>query len=80
MIYANDMCQCTPNIRAPFCGKPGCERPRQNNNATKLASFVAYCQEHPEERFWQALKNWAEVSYVYTQTEHSPIEDTYYKE
>ncbi|MDB5358813.1 MAG: hypothetical protein JWO51_110 [Rhodospirillales bacterium] len=21
------MCQCTPNIKTPFCGKPGCERP-----------------------------------------------------
>jgi len=21
------MCKCTPNIRTPFCGKPGCEWP-----------------------------------------------------
>ena len=21
------MCRCTPNIRTPFCGKPGCEWP-----------------------------------------------------
>lgn len=23
------MCRCTPNIKTPFCGKPGCELPRQ---------------------------------------------------
>ena len=21
------MCKCTPNIRTPYCGKPGCESP-----------------------------------------------------
>lgn len=21
------MCKCTPNIRTPWCGKPGCEKP-----------------------------------------------------
>lgn len=23
------MCQCTPGIKTPWCGKPGCERPPQ---------------------------------------------------
>lgn len=23
------MCKCTPNVRTPFCGKPGCEEPEQ---------------------------------------------------
>lgn len=23
------MCRCTPNLRTPFCGKPGCEWPKQ---------------------------------------------------
>jgi hypothetical protein len=23
------MCKCTPNIKTPFCGKPGCEWPAQ---------------------------------------------------
>ncbi len=22
------MCKCTPSIRTPYCGKPGCERPQ----------------------------------------------------
>lgn len=25
------MCKCTPNIRTPFCGKPGCEWPKDTN-------------------------------------------------
>jgi len=29
-----------------------------------LESFVVYCQEHPEERFWQALRNWSRWSFV----------------
>lgn len=28
-------------------------------NSEKLASFVAYCESHPDERFWQALRNWS---------------------
>lgn len=24
----------------------------------QLDSFVEYCTAHPEERFWQALRNW----------------------
>jgi hypothetical protein len=31
---------------------------------TLLDSFVNYCQEHPEERFWQALRNWCGWSFV----------------
>lgn len=26
------MCKCTPEIRTPFCGKPGCEAPEANVN------------------------------------------------
>lgn len=26
------MCKCTPNIRTPFCGKPGCEWPEQRSS------------------------------------------------
>lgn len=25
------MCQCTPGIRTPFCGKPGCVRPQSDD-------------------------------------------------
>lgn len=32
---------------------------KPTRNSEKLASFVKYCEEHPEERFWQALRNWS---------------------
>jgi len=31
---------------------------------TLLQSFVTYCQDHPEERFWQALRNWSKWSFI----------------
>ncbi len=33
----------------------------ENRNNAVLADFVRYCEEHPQERFWQALRNWANV-------------------
>lgn len=27
------MCVCTPEIKTPFCGKPGCEPPPQSDEA-----------------------------------------------
>lgn len=29
-----------------------------NKNKEKLDSFTEYCKAHPEQRFWQALRNW----------------------
>ena len=37
----------------------------KNKNQEKLNNFVEYCAAHPEMRFWQALRNWAEVPAVY---------------
>lgn len=30
------MCKCTPGIRTPFCGKPGCEWPKQVFNLGRV--------------------------------------------
>lgn len=30
-----------------------------------LESFIAYCKAHPDERFWQALRNWSGVPFLY---------------
>ena len=29
-----------------------------NGSQKKLESFIEYCQDHPSQRFWQALRNW----------------------
>lgn len=34
-------------------------------NKKLLKEFLAYCQAHPQQRFWQALRNWSRVAYVY---------------
>lgn len=34
-----------------------------NKNQEELNSFVEYCTAHPEQRFWQALRNWSNKQY-----------------
>lgn len=36
----------------------------KSENAKVLTDFVAFCQRNPEQRFWQALRNWSEMSFV----------------
>lgn len=38
---------------------------RHNKNARLLSSFILYCETHPDERFWQALRNWSRVPFIY---------------
>lgn len=30
----------------------------------QLSEFIRYCLEHPELRFWQALRNWSEADSI----------------
>lgn len=39
-----------------------------------LLSFTTYCQEHPEERFWQALRNWAGVRFIFKSDDENAYE------
>lgn len=45
----------------PIPGFDDCpdKEPEETRNSKVLESFVKYCQEHPGERFWQALRNWS---------------------
>lgn len=52
-----------------------------------LLSFVSYCAQHPDERFWQAIRNWSGYDFVVTTdtppyeiNENSLILDTFYLE
>lgn len=54
-------------------------------NQKLLESFTVYCKQHPEERFWQALRNWAEVGFIFVNDDTTEIEgctwrDTFYWE
>lgn len=34
-------------------------KPERFKGRKELLSFWIYCMEHPDERFWQALRNWS---------------------
>lgn len=34
-------------------------------NSALLAEFVAYCQQYPQFRFWQALRNWSGAGFIF---------------
>ena len=58
-----------------------------SKNLDKLMDFYLYCLKHPEERFWQALRNWSGYKYILVTDEESlldidimQLEDTFYKE
>jgi hypothetical protein len=35
-----------------------------SKNKEVLDSFVQYCSDNPELRFWQALRNWAGFNFI----------------
>lgn len=39
-------------------------------NSQTLESFVDYCIAHPDERFWQALRNWAKWGFILVSPVH----------
>lgn len=55
-----------------------------------LDSFNKYCNEHKEERFWQALRNWSGYSFIFGTKKDTvwakdcinttDLEDTFYKD
>jgi hypothetical protein len=50
---------------ARFC--PACKSEGHkpvSRNAALLKSFSDYCQEYPEQRFWQALLNWSGLPFI----------------
>ncbi len=35
-----------------------------SKNKDLLTDFIKYCVDHPQERFWQALRNWSGFAFV----------------
>jgi len=55
----------------------------ENRNEKTLASFVEYCRANPSLRFWQALRNWAGVNFIFAGGSHldlDDVRDTFYWE
>jgi hypothetical protein len=40
------------------------ENQASGRNSEVLADFVKYCEAHPDERFWQALRNWSGYAFI----------------
>lgn len=54
---------------------------KPTRNSETLADFVAYCEAHPDERFWQALKNWSGYDAIAAcQIKPRVLNDTFYWE
>ena len=54
-----------------------------SKNSRLLASFTEYCREHPELRFWQALRDWSKFTFIYsaeTSVDNPALIDTFYLE
>ena len=49
-------------------------------NSKLVAEFVKYCKENPEQRFWQAVRNFTEHGYVYAGPCPANLKDTFYWE
>lgn len=41
-------------------------------------AFIKYLEEHPEERFWQAVRNFSKYSVVLVGNHGEPLMDTFY--
>jgi hypothetical protein len=53
----------------------------KNKNNEVLKDFIKYCKTHPEERFWQALRNWSGYAFIWASNEKSiepGVFDTFY--
>jgi len=53
----------------------------KNKNEKVLKDFIKYCEAHPEQRFWQALRNWSGFIKIHVFTKDSTLGwDTFYFE
>jgi hypothetical protein len=52
----------------------------KSRNKKQRDSFIEYCKEHPQERFWQALRNWSGYGFVGYSIDGKEFRDLFYKE
>ena len=69
------MCRCTPEIKTPFCGKPGCEWPKQTPMQHMIKGMIdavlklgrkpveIYLTEDNYERLVDELSDWNDPGY-----------------
>lgn len=52
-------------LKTRTCSKVDGHGEPNSKNRMVLMSFINYCASHPDERFWQALRNWAGMSHIW---------------
>lgn len=52
----------------------------ENKNIKTLEDLTSYCNLHPEERFWQALRNWVEADAVFLESDGESVDTFYWEE
>lgn len=45
-----------------------------------IKDFIDYTKKHPDERFWQALRNWSGFAFIGAGSSLDNLEDTFYFE
>ena len=54
---------------------------KKSKNYDLLQSLTTYCLAHPEERLWQALRNWSGFNAIFVLDEKAEdLKDTFYWE
>lgn len=49
------------------------------SNQNKLhKEFEDYCAKHPGERFWQALRNWSGLNFIFAGNQRDKLKDTFF--
>lgn len=54
---------------------PSSKKQRERKNLKLLCDFAEFCIKHPELRFWQALRAWAEVEKIYHEVYDKEVDD-----
>lgn len=68
-----------------WCWYSNCRftKTRMSKNKNLLKSFTEFCEAHPDQRFWQALRNWSGATFIFYSTDYHREEhglDTFYWE
>ena len=53
---------------------------KKSRNKKSLESFAKYCKENPEQRFFQALRNWYGIAFIGISSDREHWKDTFYLE
>lgn len=69
--HARELLECARRAESDISKAKMEERMRSQPT---LDSFIDYCKANPEQRFWQALRNWAGVRFIFATDDENAYE------